>query len=205
MFLACDIYHANSVMFRFKTVFSIGAKKMKKLCFTLLLVTFAGSALACDEECLRDRAMAKTTIEFPSYLTWKFCEDTKKSFIDADVRSLESYRDNRLDASHKTRMKNIRSFVQQRKEWLMECDQYLDLTEHGRIFKDEETTKSIFAAMDKISSELDSLIAGVTYVSAEGGADTEVVAGRFDDLFKLVDNHKTVMMLQRQFVSQDSN
>lgn len=161
-------------------------------------------ALACDDEaCVRDRAAAKHSVEFPSYLTWEFCEGTKKSFIEGDIRSLESYRDKRLNSSHKVRMKNIRSFVQQRKEWLLECDQYMGLTDHGRIFKDDETTKTIFAAMDKVSDELDALIAGVTYASeTEGSSNTDVIASRFDGLFKLVDDHKTVLMLQRQFVSQ---
>ena len=176
---------------------------MKKLLLMIVMVAFAVPAFACeDEACLKDRAAAKNNVEFPSYLTWKFCEDTKASFMEGDIPSLESYRNKRLNSQHKVRMKNIKTFVEQRKDWLQECDQYMDLTEHGRIFKDKETTQKIFAALDAISKELDSLLSGVTYVSEEGGADTEVIANKFDGLFKLVDDHKTVMMLQRQFVSQ---
>ena len=176
---------------------------MKKLLFTIAMVAFAVPAFACeDEACLRDRAAAKYDVEFPSYLTWKFCEDTKASFMEGDIPSLESYRNKRLSSEHKVRMKNIKTFVEQRRDWLQECDQYLELTDHGRIFKDKETTEKIFAAMDSVSSELDSLIKGVTYVSEGAGADTEVIANKFDTLFKMVDDHKTVMMLQRQFVSQ---
>ena len=175
---------------------------MKKLMSLFVLMVLGAPAIACDEACLRDRASVTNSVEFPSYLTWKFCEDTKQSFMQGDIASLENYRHQRLNSEHKNRMRNIQNFVQQRKEWLMECDKYMDLTSRGRIFKDATTTTNIFAAMDAVANELASLIGGTTYTSSEAGGSVDaVVAGKFDQLFKLVDDHKTILMLKGQFVS----
>lgn len=175
-------------------------KTINKLLAIVVLLGMSLPALACeDESCLRDRASVTNNIEFPGYLTWQFCEDTKNTFMTADVRSLENYRTKRLNIEHRNRMKNIKGFVEQRKEWLAECDQYMKLTSHGRIFRDEETTQKIFAAMDSVSTELGAVLNGVTYVNEEGQTDNTVVAAKFDTFFRLVDDHKTVMMLKGQF------
>ncbi len=174
---------------------------MKKSFAALVLLVLSIPTFACDEACLRDRASVTNNIEFPAYLSWKFCDDTKASFMDADIRSLENYRTKRLNIEHRNRMKNIRKFIEQRKEWLQECDQYLELTNHGRIFRDEATTEKIFASMDAVSGELGSILRGVTYSSEEGVDQNTIIAGKFDGLFQLVDDHKTVMMLKGQFVT----
>ena len=174
---------------------------MKKSLAVLMLLVCAAPAFSCDEACQRDRASVTNNVEFPSYLTWKFCDDTKNSFMQSDIRSLESYRTKRLNIEHRNRMKNIKEFVEQRKQWLQECDNYLELTDHGRIFRDEETTEKIFAAMDDVSKELDSLLRGVTYVNEDGLVDNSIIATKFDTFFQLIDDHKTVMMLKGQFVT----
>jgi hypothetical protein len=174
---------------------------MKKILAVLAFLLLSGPAFSCDEACLRDRISVTNNIEFTVYLNWKFCEDTKNSFMQADIRSLENYRSQRLNIEHRNRMKNIKQFVEQRKEWLSECDQYLELTNHGRIFRDEATTEKIFAAMDEVATELDSILRGVTYVTEEGLVDNSVVGKKFDSFFQLVDDHKTVMMLKGQFVT----
>lgn len=173
---------------------------MKKLLVSFLLLGLSLPTFACeDEQCLRDRASVTNNIEIPGYLTWQFCEDTKNTFMTADVRSLENYRTKRLNIEHRNRMRNIKSFVEKRKEWLAECDNYFTMTNHGRIFRDEETTEEIFAAMDTVASELDAVLRGVTYVNEDGEIDNSVVANKFDSFFKLVEDHKTVMMLKGQF------
>ncbi|GAB1256919.1 hypothetical protein NBRC116494_14210 [Aurantivibrio plasticivorans] len=174
---------------------------MKKLFGLSFLLALAFPVFACDEACQRDRAEALQGSEFPGYLSWKFCEDTKASFVEGDVRSLEKYRDTRINIQHKRRMKNIQNFVEQRKEWLVECDNYFVATKNGRIFQDDKTTQEIFSAMDDVASELASAINGVTYVAeSEETAPTAIIGGKFDSLFKMVDDHKTVMMLKGQFV-----
>lgn len=174
---------------------------MKMSFVTLILLVLSVPAFACDEACLRDKASVTNNTEFPSYLTWKFCDDTKSSFMQADVRSLENYRSKRLNIEHRNRMKNIQKFINQRKEWLQECDNYLELTDHGRIFRDEETTEKIFASMDAVSGELGSILRGVTYTDETGQEANSIIATKFDGLFRLVDDHKTVMMLKGQFVT----
>ncbi|MGH1469834.1 MAG: hypothetical protein ACRBCS_01470 [Cellvibrionaceae bacterium] len=177
-------------------------RMIKKLLGTCALLVIALPAFSCDEACQKDKASAKHNIELPGYLSWKFCDDTKASFMEGDISSLENYKNKRLNVQHRNRMKNIKSFIEQRKEWLQECDQYFDLTNHGRIFIDAKTTKSIFAAMDSVSKELGALIGGVTYVSEGVDQDeNQIIAGKFDNLFKLVDAHKTQSMLKSQFVT----
>jgi len=174
---------------------------MKMFFAVLALLVLSGPAFSCDEACARDRASVTNNTVFPGYLNWIFCEDTKASFMQADIRSLENYRSERLNIEHRNRMKNIKQFVEQRKEWLSECDNYMKLTDHGRIFRDEATTEKIFASMDDVTHELDSILRGVTYVSEEGQVDNSVIAKKFDSFFQLVDDHKTVMMLKGQFVT----
>jgi hypothetical protein len=174
---------------------------MNKLLGFFVLLGLAFPALGCDEACQRDRATVTHNVEFPGYLSWKFCEETKLTFIETDVPSLENYRNTRLDTQYKVRMKNIKSFMEQRKEWLLECDNYLKLTNNGRIFKDKDKTEKLFATMDAVSSELDSAIKGVTYIATGNQDDNAIIAAKFDSLFKLVDDQKAIMMLEGQFVT----
>jgi hypothetical protein len=174
---------------------------MKKLLgFTVLLV-LAFPALGCDEACQRDRASVTHNVEFPGYLSWKFCEDTRMAFVESDISSLEKYRRDRLDTKYKGSMRNIKNFIEQRKSWLAECDDYMNKTNRGRIFKDDATTLQLFAALDSVSGELDKVIKGVTYVSSGDQDENAIIGSRFDQLFKLVDDHKAVMMLKGQFVT----
>lgn len=173
---------------------------IKLLGFTLLLV-LAFPALACDEACQRDRASVTHKVEFPGYLSWKFCEDTRMAFVESDISSLEKYRKNRLDTKYKGSMRNIKNFIEQRKSWLAECDDYMNKTNRGRIFKDEATTQLLFSSMEAVSGELEKAIKGVTYVSNGDQDENAIIASKFDQLFKLVDDHKAVMMLKGQFVT----
>lgn len=157
-----------------------------KMLFAPFVLLWAGSALADGD--------------FPSYLNEKYCNDIKLDFITTSIKSLQSYRDQQLASQHRGGMNNIRKYLDQREEWLKECDQYLSQTKNGRVFQDEATTKSIFNAMDAVSTELNSLISGITYSVDSGGTPTDVAAEKFDHLFKLVDDHQTMMLLKGQVV-----
>lgn len=137
---------------------------------------------------------------FPAYLNGKFCNDIKQDFINIAMRSLHDYRNQQLASQHRGGMNNIRNFLLQREAWLQECDQYLKATQRVRIFQDDKTTEVIFNAMDAVSKELDSLIRGVTYSMDAGGNPTDVAASKFDQLFKLVDDHQTLMLIRGQVV-----
>lgn len=137
---------------------------------------------------------------FPSYLSTQYCADLKHSFMTSAVKSLQRYKDQQLATRHRGGMYNIRTFVQQREEWLQECDGYLQATHHQRLFKDAKTTDGIFNAMTSVSQELQSLIAGVSYTVEPGGDVTDVAAQKFEHLFKLVDDHQTRMLMRGQVV-----
>ncbi|MGQ9427551.1 hypothetical protein ACXYTJ_04310 [Gilvimarinus sp. F26214L] len=174
---------------------------MNKLIGLIVLLVLAAPALGCDEACQRERATAQSNVEFASYLSWKFCEDTKLSFMQSDVPSLKNFRNTRLDTQYKGRIRNIKTFVDQRKAWLMECDGYMTQTNHGRIFGDEATTTKLFAAMDAMSTELGKAIKGVTYVASGDQDENAIIASKFDSFFKLMDDHRAVMSLKGQFVT----
>lgn len=171
------------------------------ICLTALTI-YSLPTSACDEICRRAKAQERYGKKFPSYLSWTYCEEIKIEFMTSTLSSLQRYRDTHLDTKHKRGMKNTRQYINQRKEWLQECDNYLVKTEHGRIFKEAKTTDNIFKALDSVSRELASLVKGVTYSFEHGQDSTAVAAEKFDHLFELVDNHKTLLQLKGQFVLQ---
>ncbi len=175
---------------------------MKKIICLFVLLGFGPQAVACDETCRKQLAEAKHNIEFPGYLSRKYCRDIATEFMTTSMKSLQSYRFKHLETKHRGGMRNTVRFIEQRQDWLKECDQYLKYTDYGRLFKDAKTTEGIFAAMASVSAELASLVEGVTYTDELGDVSTEVAADKFDQLFKLVDNHKTLMQLKGQFVTR---
>lgn len=176
---------------------------MKILFVFSLLISLSFSALACDEQCRREQAMQTHKVELPKYLTWQFCEDTKMAFIERDIPSLQAYRADRMTTKYRGSMRNTKNFIEQRKEWLQECNDYRVMTGKAPLFKDEKTTSEIFTSIESLTGELGDLISGVTY-SADSSADNVTIAGeKFDQLFKLVDDHKTLLMLKGQFVSRN--
>lgn len=137
---------------------------------------------------------------FPSYLSEKYCGDIKMDFMTGSIKSLQRYRDTQLPSQHRGGMNNIRKYLVQRQEWLQECDDFLSQTSKNRLFKDDPTTVKIFAAIDSVSTELQSLITGVTYSVDVGGSPIDVAAEKFDTLFKLVDDHQTMLLMKGQVV-----
>lgn len=135
---------------------------------------------------------------FPSYLTDKYCNNLKLDFMSADTKSLQAYREKQLAKRHPGGMNNIRKFIDQRQEWLQECENYLSTVKGQHLFRDEDTTTRVFQSMTLLSSELDALVKGVTYSSVEG--DTSVVAQKFDQLIQLIDEHDTLMRIKGQMV-----
>lgn len=171
---------------------------MKKLT-PLLLLFFCLPALACDEECKRNAAMEENDVTFPGYLTASYCQDTSVDFLLGARESLQKYREGKLESGHKGGIRNIRNFLQQRKKWLLECDNYLVLTGQGRVFKDEETTERIVSSIESVSRELERLMSvgsGIHVPATQlGGA-----GARFDQLFMVVDSHRTDLQLRGQLV-----
>lgn len=175
---------------------------MKKIILALgLMGLFAAPVtLACDEACQRDKAAKKTGQEFPSYLTWKYCDGIAGEFMTSTMKSLQSYTEQHLDTNRRRGMRNTQSYLEQRKDWLLECDNYLAATGKGRIFRDAKTTQNILAAIDSVNNELASLLKGVTYAN-ETGDDTQVAQTKFEELFTLVDNHKNLMLMKGHMIT----
>ena len=166
------------------------------------LLMFSMSSIACDEECRKQAAAKKHGVKFPSYLNTKYCDDIKSEFMSIAINSLQKYRDTRLSDQRLYGMKNTRHFINQRQDWMQECDNYLSLSEDENLFYEDKTTKNIFLAMARVSAEMDSLLKGVTYSNKGELGNNSQVAEKFDVLFQLVDTHKTMMQLRGQVATR---
>lgn len=169
---------------------------MKKILLTITLLTLSQFGFACDETCKKTKAETANNIKFATYLNAKYCKQTSIDFLMQGKKSLQAYREKQLPTAHRGGAKNIRNFVLQRKDWLEECDKYLQLTDQGRVFRDKESTDKIINAMAATASELEKIM-------KRPKNDAEVLdlvvapAGqKFDELFKLVDAH--YLELQRR-------
>lgn len=165
-----------------------------------LVTLIASSAYGCDEACKKAEAESKHKIEFPGYLSWKFCDETRIDFITSDMGSLENYSSKHFDTRYKGGMRNIKKFLEQRISWLQECNQYMSMTGKGHIFENAKTTKAIFASMKAVSKELGDLINGVTYSSELGDGTSAVMKEKFEKLITKVDDHKNLMALRGDLV-----
>lgn len=165
---------------------------------TLLALPFTVQATPCDEQCKRAKAEIKLNIRFPSYLNKRYCKDVRQEFLTSAARSLQRYRDRQLSKLHQGGMHHTRQFLLQRKEWLSECDTYLQHISRYRIFRSANTTHNIFKAIDKVEAILAALVNGATYVDDEGYGAIAAASEHFDHLLALLQQHKTQMQVAGQ-------
>jgi hypothetical protein len=169
---------------------------MKELWVALLILLFCPMALACDEACKRAKAETSNNIKFASYLNNKYCSTTTKGFALQEIKSLQAYRDKQLATAHRGGAKNIRNFVLQRKEWLSECDRYLELTGQGRAFYDKDTTDKITSSMIAVADELKKIMMRPQNPAENLELVVAPAAAKFDLLFTQLEEYK--LMLQRK-------
>tara|TARA_R100000656_G_scaffold11635_1_gene12250 strand:+ start:413 stop:931 length:519 start_codon:yes stop_codon:yes gene_type:complete len=169
---------------------------MKKILLIIALLSLSQVSFSCDEACKRTKAETANNVKFASYLNAKYCKSTGLDFLMQGRRSLQSYRDKQLPTAHRGGAKNIRNFISQRKDWLQECDNYLELTEQGRIFRDKETTEKIIAAMTGTAEELHKIMRRPKSEIESLEMVIAPAAAKFDELFKLIDAH--YLELQRR-------
>nr|WP_324258668.1 hypothetical protein [Cellvibrio fontiphilus] len=169
---------------------------MNKIISTIILFCFAQMTFACDEACKRTKAEAANNIKFATYLNAKYCKTTGVDFLLQGRKSLQAYREKQLPTAHRGGAKNIRNFILQRKDWLQECDNYLQLTEQGRIFRDKESTEKILGSMTTTAEELHKIMMRPRAEVESLEVVTAPAAQKFDELFKHVDTH--YLELQRR-------
>lgn len=169
---------------------------MKKILLVIAMISLSQFSVACDEACKRAKAEAANNVKFASYLNAKYCQSTGMDFLMQGRKSLQSYRDKQLPTAHRGGAKNIRNFILQRKDWLQECDNYLQLTEQGRIFRDKDSTDKIIAAMTGTAGELEKIMKRPKVEVESLELVVAPAAKKFDELFQLVDGH--YLELQRR-------
>jgi|MDSY01.1.fsa_nt_gb hypothetical protein len=169
---------------------------MKKIIFAIALLILTAPTFACDETCKRQQAEQKTGEKLAGYLSWQFCDETKESFLTLAMPSLEKYNEQNNNGMtegtrRKAAMRNTRIYINNQKDWLAECDHYLEVTHKGHIFKDKKTTKKIFGDMESVSSELLAQMKGAIYTDGNTGLDTsnQVSAEKFEALFTSIRMH----------------
>lgn len=171
---------------------------MKKLLSVLLLTLIAPIAFACDETCMREKAMQESDVKFPAYLDSTYCKTTVKDFLVNSRKSLQKYREQRLVTGHRGGIRNIRNFIEQRKEWLQECDNYLSVINQGRVFRNAGTTQELFSAMNSLSKELEVLVYRPKNNAEDTFQVTQSAGQKFDLMFRLMDAHRTDLQLRGQ-------
>ncbi|QIL89434.1 hypothetical protein GNX18_06395 [Microbulbifer sp. SH-1] len=160
------------------------------------LTPLVAAAIAC----FIATGKAGATSSHPAYLNDAYCESLVEQFVDSGMRSLGKYINENFKPEYKGGIRNTINFLNQRAEWLGECDSYLSDTADSRVFHDEQNTKAIFEAMDALAKELQLVREGVEYPDAAGNNNPRpFVKSRFDTLAKLVDQHHTRMLMKKQF------
>jgi len=175
---------------------------MFRLTCAIVLMSLALQSFGCDEACKREEAQAKYSTKFPGFLTWNYCDRLAYDFMTTDIESLLSYGSKHFQVKFKGPIKNIVHMIEQREDWLAECDDYLTKTRGERIFYDDKTTRNIFGKMRSAKKELTGVIAGVTYSSGQGDETQVIVQEKFEALYDTVDTHKNLMHLKGKLVYQ---
>ncbi len=162
---------------------------IKRILLALALLALAQTSLACDEACKRAKAEEANNIKFGAHLSAKYCKTTATDFLIQTRRALQTYRDKQLPTAHRGGARNIRSFISQRKDWLVECDKYLELTEQGRVFRDKETTDKIITSMTNLNNELHKIMMRPKNPDESKELVVSPAGMKFDELFQLMDDH----------------
>ncbi|MFA0810130.1 hypothetical protein [Microbulbifer epialgicus] len=136
----------------------------------------------------------------PSYLTEKYCSSVVEQFVDSGMRSLDKYINEHFNPEYKGGIRNTIRFLEQRLEWLSECNNYLKDTAQTYVFHSEDDTQSIFSAITELTRELQHVRSGVEYRDDAGNNNpAPYVKRRFEALAQLVDRHHTRMLMKKQF------
>jgi hypothetical protein len=175
---------------------------MARYTIAALLLILSSATFACDEKCKKAEAEEKFATKFPGFLNWKYCDRLKYDFMTVDIESLISYGSKHFQTKFKGPIRNIITMIEQREAWLSECDDYLTKTRDERIFYDTKTTDDVFGKMGKIKDELNAVLSGVTYSSAQGDETQKIVHEKFEALYDAVDTHKNLMHLKGKLVYQ---
>jgi hypothetical protein len=129
-----------------------------RMLFAPFLSLLSFSSSACDDNCKKLEAESTHNVKFATYLSSKYCQQTSLDFLLKDSKSLKQYSEKQLLTAHRGSANNIKLFLEQRKDWLQECDKYLSLTKQGRVFGNKTQSEKIFASIDATTNELTLLI-----------------------------------------------
>ncbi len=162
---------------------------MKTILLTFILLSLAQTGFACDETCKRNQVEAAKNVKFPSYVNQKYCQTTTEDFLLHARKSLQQYRDNQLSTGHRGGAKNIRNFILQRRDWLQECETYMEAMDLGYVFRQKDTTDKIFGSMNRVADSLYKMMMRPKNANESLNLVTAPVAQQFDDMFKLIDLH----------------
>ncbi|KUJ80219.1 hypothetical protein AWR36_014505 [Microbulbifer flavimaris] len=136
----------------------------------------------------------------PSYLTPAYCDGLVEQFVDSGMRSLGTYVNEHFNPEYRGGIRNTIHFLDQRIEWLNECNDYLLDTNKSTVFYSEKLTRDIFAAIQALSRELQHVRQGVEYPDDTGANNpAPFIKERYVELAELVDQHHTRMLMKKQF------
>ncbi|WP_444904390.1 hypothetical protein ACJJIU_05250 [Microbulbifer sp. CnH-101-E] len=136
----------------------------------------------------------------PSYLTKEYCSSVVEQFVGAGMRSLDKYVNEHFNPEYKGGIRNTIRFLEQRLEWLNECNAYLVDTNNAYVFHSQDDTQNIFSAINELTRELQHVRSGVEYRDDTGNNNpAPFIKRRFATLAELVDRHHTRLLMKKQF------
>ncbi|MCO1333277.1 hypothetical protein MO867_02885 [Microbulbifer sp. OS29] len=136
----------------------------------------------------------------PSYLSDKYCSDVVEQFVNTGMRSLDKYINEHFNPEYKGGIRNTIQFLEQRLDWLNECNSYLTDTTQSSVFHNKGDTQKIFNAIKELAKELQHVRSGVEYQDESGNNDpSPFIKRRYQTLAQLVDRHHTRMLMKKQF------
>ncbi|WP_299583273.1 hypothetical protein [uncultured Microbulbifer sp.] len=136
----------------------------------------------------------------PSYLTEEYCSSVVEQFVGSGMRSLGKYVNEHFNPEYKGGIRNTIRFLEQRSEWLNECNEYLVDTNNTYIFHSQDDTQDIFMAINELTRELQHVRSGVEYRDDTGNNNpAPFIKRRFTTLAQLVDRHHTRLLMKKQF------
>ncbi|WP_444935524.1 hypothetical protein ACJJIW_14330 [Microbulbifer sp. JMSA004] len=136
----------------------------------------------------------------PSYLSEKYCGDVVEQFVGSGMRSLDKYINHNFNPEYTGGIRNTIQFLEQRLDWLSECDDYLTDTTKNSVFHSKDDTQKIFSAIRELAKELQHVRSGVEYRDESGNNNpAPFIQRRYETLAQLVDRHHTRILMKKQF------
>lgn len=153
-----------------------------------------------SEACLKSRAQQNLGIDFPAYLTWRYCGRLRQLFVNDGQRRLAGYQ-SRFSESHSPQhLQRALSFVQQQQSWLEECHVYHLETTAPALFGNPHLSTRILMGLDDLNQALITTSVHKNLFSEDYLQAVTELDRHFHRLFALVENYHLWEHLKNRYM-----